>query len=208
MATFADIKTRVSGRLLDPNNTAVSSADVAASINDTIRYWKSTEFWFNSKYADVTLTIEDGTIPLPDDFYCPATKNGGFQIEYSNQRYNLSKIEPTQYSAAWQDNGYGIPQSYARLGQSYEVLPLPDRAYTLKCLYLKEYADLVNDADTNDFTNNASRLITLWTCANLIAELRQDEKMESYFRQACMDELRQLQQMTGNLNSTGTLAIY
>lgn len=208
MATFGDIKARVSGRLLDPNNTAVPSSDVAASINDSIRYWKSTEFWFNSKYADQTLTIEDGTITLPNDFYCPATKRGAFQIEYSNQRYLLDKIDPAQYSGVWFGNGYGIPQAYARLGQSYEVYPLPDRAYTLKCFYLKEYADLVNDADTNDFTNYASRLITLWTTANLIAELRQDEKMESYFRQACMDELRQLQQMTGNMNSTGTLVTY
>jgi hypothetical protein len=66
----------------------------------------------------------------------------------------------------------------------------------------------VNDTDTNDFTDKASRLITLWTTANLIAELRQDEKMESYFRQAAQDEVRQLQQMTGNMNSTGTLVTY
>lgn len=208
MATFAQIKAKISGRLLDPNNTAVSSADVASSINDAIRYWKSTEFWFNSAVSQQTMTAQDGTIPLPSDFFVPATQTGAFSVEYSEQRYILRKVSKLEYNATWMGNGYGIPQIYARIGQDYECYPLPDRAYTVNVYYLKDYDDLVNDGDTNDFTNNADRLITLWATANLISEFRQDEKMESYFRNAAVNEADQLATVSRAENASGNLVIW
>lgn len=208
MATFADLQTKVSSRLLDPNGQAVSSADVAAAINDSISYWKYRAFWFNTVYDSGTMTLQDGTIPLPSDFLCPATDDGAFQIEYSEQRFILCKLNSEQYNAKYRGNGYGRPQFYARIGQSYEVYPLPDRAYTIKRSYLKDYAALSNGTDTNDFTTNAGRLIVLWSVANLIAELRQDEKMESYFRNAAEDQYRQLTVMTDKSDGTGSLEVY
>lgn len=208
MGTFAQIRSSISGRLLDPSNTSVSSADVSAAINDAIRYWKSTEFWFNSAVSTQTLTTDDGTIPLPSDFYVPATQTGAFIIEYSDQRYILRKVSKMEYNATWMGNGNGLPQIYARVGQNFECYPLPDRAYTINEYYLKDYDDLVNDSDTNDFTINAPRLITLWSTANLISEFRQDEKMESYFRNAAMDESEQLAMVSREQNASGNLVIW
>jgi hypothetical protein len=208
MATFGQIKQRVSGRLLDPNNTAVTSSDVALSINDAIRYWKSTEFFFNNEVATLNMTSQSGTIPLPSDFFIPATKTNAFCVEYSEQRYILRKVSKIEYNALWMGNGFGIPQVYSRIGGSYECYPLPDRNYTTKIYYLKDYPDLVNDSDTNDFTDNAERLITLWATANLISEFRQDEKMESYFRNAAINETEQLLKVTADENSSGSLVIW
>ena len=208
MSTFAELKTYVARRLLDPNNTAISSADVGSSINDAIRYWKYREFWFNTSVNTGTLTLQDGTITLPNDFLVPATNSGAFHIEYSSQRYPLCKVDSEGYNNMWRGNGYGLPKYYALVGGSYEVYPLPDRAYTILTSYLKDYTDLSSDGDTNDFTIYAPRLISLWALANLIAELRQDEKMETYFRQACMDEYRQLTVMTDKSEASGSLTIY
>jgi hypothetical protein len=105
------------------------------------------------------------------------------------------------------DNGYGLPKVYARIGQSYEVYPLPDLAYTCRREYLKEYAALVNSSDTNDFTNLADRLIVLWTCADLVFEIRRDPDAETYFRTAAKDEFSLLQMMTQQSNGTGKLEI-
>lgn len=205
MATFGELKTQVSGRLLDPNSVAVSSSDVAASINQSIKYWKVHEFDFNKFKDSVTLTLQDGTIPLTGDFLAPVDAEGAFNIEYSSQRYNLVKVSEDQYNAKWRGNGYGIPQIFARIGQSYEVFPLPDRAYTLNRHFLKDYTDLSDSSDTNDFTINADRLIMLWSVANLIAEFRQDEKMETYFRNAARDEAENLGVLTDKLETTGRL---
>lgn len=208
MATFGEIQTQVSKRLLDPNNVAISSSDVAASINDAIRYWKFRRFWFNEVFDSVTLTENVGTVPMTGSILVPSTDNGGFVIEYSDMRYPLRKVLQQEYDTVWLENGYGLPYLYARVGRDYEVYPLPDRAYTLKRHYLKEYTDLSIPNDTNDFTDYASRLIMLWAAANLSGELRQDEKMEEYFRNAANDEYRQLQVMTDKSNGSGKVSIY
>lgn len=205
MATFGDIQTAVSKRLLDPNNQAVSSSDVSSAINDAIRYWKFRRFWFNEVFDSVTLTEQYAVIPETGDILVPSLLDDGFVIEYSNLRYPLRKILQQQYDELYQSNGYGLPFSYARVGEEFVVYPLPDRAYTLKRHFLKEYAPLVIPADTNDFTDYADRLIMLWSCANLSAELRQDSQMETYYRAAAEDEYRQLGVMTRKSNSSGRL---
>lgn len=208
MATFGELQTKVSQRLLDSDNTAVSASEVADAINDSIVYWKVREFDFNSEYASLTMTQSDGTLPLPSDFLVPNEDDGGFQIEYSSQRFILGKISAKHYNSIWRGNGDGRPQFYARVGQSYEAYPIPDRDYTVNISYLKDYPDLVDDADTNDFTVKAPRLIILWSCANLIAERRQDDKMEAYFRAAAEDQFRQLGVLRDKADGSGSLTVY
>lgn len=207
MATFSELQTKVSRRLLDANNTAVSSEDVADAINDSVRYWKYRRFWFNQGSMSETVTAQSAIIPLPSDFLVPVIQDAGFYIEYSELRYVLRKLDIEPYTEAWQGNGFGIPRSYVRIDNRYEMYPIPDRDYTIKGQYLKEYPPLVNDTDTNDFTDNADRLLVLWTCANLSGELRQDEKMEAYFRAAADDYFRQLQIMTDKSNAAGSLVV-
>lgn len=206
MATFAQMKTYISARLIDVNNQSVSLASIGDAINDSISYWKTTRFWFNEEFATGTMTLQDGTIPLPNDFLIPVDDLDGFLIEYSDTRYPLAKLSASQYDGTYLSNGFGLPRYYARVGQDYEVYPLPDRAYTVKSHYLKDYPTLVNDSDTNDFTIEASRLINLWTLADLMAELRQDDKMETYYRSAATDQAQNLLMRTTKSNATGTLS--
>lgn len=208
MATFKEIQTAVSKRLLDPDNSAVSSSDVADSINSSIKYWKFRRFWFNEVNDSVTLTAENSTLPVTGDFLVSTMKDDGFNIEYSSQRYPLKKLSNSEYDGLFLSNGFGLPRYYARTGDKYEVYPLPDRDYTLNRHYLKEYDALVGDSDTNDFTIYADRLITLWTLADMSAEFRQDDKMEGYYRARADDEYRQLRVMTNKTNSTGRVTLH
>ena len=207
MATLADVQSAVSERLLDPGNEAVSAASVVSSINDSIAYWKFRRFWFNEVRDTATLTQSVGTIPLPSDFLVPVSDDDGFAIEYSNMRYPLRKVSQQEYDGAYLDNGFGLPRTYARIGQEYKVFWLPDQNYTISRHYLKDYAALVAPTDENDFLVYATRLITLWTLANLSAELRQDDKMEAYYRSAANDELNNLNRMTMKSNGTGRLSL-
>jgi len=208
MATFEDIQIAVSKRLLDANNAAISASDVADSINHAIKYMKVRRFWFNEVADSVTLTAENGTLPVTGDFLVSTMKDDGFNIEYSEQRYPLRKISQSEYDGVWLGNGFGIPQMYAKIGTTYQVYPLPDRDYTVNRHYLKDYADLVNGTETNDFTIYADRLITLWTLANMSAEFRQDVTMETYYRAAAQDEYKNLLVMTNKSNSTGRITIH
>lgn len=207
MATFGDIQTSVSKRLLDPDNIAVPASDVAASINDSIRYWKYKRFWFNEGYSQVTAVEKSGPIPLPADFLVPSTQDDGFNIEYSAMRYPLKKLTQLQYDNIYLTNGYGLPRMYARVGQDYVLYPLPDRNYIVNCHYLRDYPPLVNEDDTNDFTDNAERMIMLWACANLVDEFRRDPEMSDRFRSRAMEEYNELQNMTRKTNASGSLVL-
>lgn len=207
MATFGELQTQVSKRLLDPNNEAVSLSDVASSINEAIAYWKFKRFWFNEVFDTATLTAQDGVIPLGAEFLVPSTEDDGFVIEYSGIRYPLTKISQPSYDSIWLQNGYGLPSAYARVGQEYLAYPLPDQAYTVRRHYLKEYQNLSSDTDTNDFTGYAPVLIRNWSLADLTAEFRQDDKMESYFRTRALKEYENLQTMSRKSNATGRILI-
>jgi len=208
MATFGDIQTRVSKRLLDANNTAVELPEVSTAINDAIRTYKRKKFWFNIVEDVVQVTLQSAILPVTGDVLAPSKADGAFTIQYSNMRYNLMKITENQFNNWYLDNGYGIPRYYARVGQQYLMYPLPDRAYDIRRSYYKDYDDLVNPNETNDFTDEADRLIILEACANLIAELRQDDKMEAYFRAAAKNEYNELNSFTNKLNGTNRLTIH
>lgn len=205
MATFQQIQQAVSKRLLDPDATAVSVANVSAAINDSIRYWKYKRFWFNEGYMISVAVYQDPVIPLPADFLVPSTNNDGFNIEYSAMRYPLKKITQLQYDNIYLINGYGLPRMYARVGQDYVLYPKPDRDYQINCHYLRDYEDLNAPDDTNDFTDYADRLITLWTTANLIEEFRQDYTSGANLRDKAYDEYKELQTMTRKANASGTV---
>ena len=208
MATFGEIQSSVSKRLLDPDNIAIPSSDVADGINDAIRYWKYRRFWFNEVSDTATILEQDPVLPYPSDFLVPVQDDDGFNIQYSSMRYPLTKITQQVYDGLFLSNGYGIPQFYAKIGnQGYRCYPIPDRDYTVGRHYLKDYVALTQSADENDFTTYASRLVLLWTCANMSAEFRQDDKMESYYRSAAEDEYRQLTVMTDKVNGPGKLTI-
>lgn len=208
MATFEEMQTYVSARLLDPNNTAVSSSQVAAALNDALRYWKIRRFWFNTASEDLTLTQGDPLIPLPDDFLVELPMNDGFVIAYGQMRWPLIKKNPRDYDNVYLEAGNGLPYIYTVKAQEYFCYYIPDQNYTVRVYYLKQYVDLVGNNDTNDFTTYAERLLELWALANLIAELRQDDKMEAYYRSAAMDEYNNLGVFNAKVNSPGHLTLH
>lgn len=208
MATFAELKTETSELLLDPSNTAISAATVAASINASIAYWKFRRFWFNEGTYDSTMIVDDPVIYLPSDFLVEMPMNAGFVINYSGARYPLVKYNPKEFDDIYSDDNSGLPQIYTLKDGVYNAHPIPDSAYVCKVWYLKDYVTLSADGDTNDFTNNASDLIKYWALSKLYAERRQDEKMSEYYSARAIDEYDNLQIRNSKSNKTGHLTIH
>jgi len=206
---FSDIITAVSKRLIDPSNTAVDVSDVKEAINEAVRYWKIRRFWFNEVADTATLTRQDPNFPFPTaSCLLPAFGTDGFYVIYSNLRYPLRKIANQEFDNIFLSNGYGIPRWYARIGDvGYQCYPIPDKDYTLGRHYLKEYADLVNDSDENDFTTNAARLLTLRALSTLSMELRQDATMAAYYSDKEHAEYQNLLLRTTKQNASGSLSI-
>lgn len=206
MATLIQMRQFVSKRLQDPNNTAVSSDDVDGLINQALSYWKNTRFNFNEATDTTTLFESDPEIPLPDDWLCPALDQGNFVIEYSGIRYPLGKVSEPMYNMQYLSNGRGQPQIYAKIASdNYQVYPIPDRDYTLRRFWLRDYTDLSGDSDTNDFSDNAATLLEYTACAYGSRDFRQDTAMYQAFWQQALDEEENLLVTTRKDNATGRL---
>lgn len=207
MATFVQMKQWVSKRLQDPNNTAVSSDDVGDLINQAQSYWKNDRFFFNEITDTTTLTQGDTSVPLPDDWLCPSIDNC-FVIEYSGIRYPLEKISEQRYNAQYLSNGVGQPFSFARMADAeYEVYSIPDRDYTLRRFYLRDYDDFVNDGDTNDFSIKANLLLQYTAAAYGSRDFRQDINMYQVFMAQAQDEYQNILATTRKDNATGSLTL-
>ncbi len=209
MSTLAEVRSFVMKRLLDPSGTSATSADVDGMINQSIDYWKKRRFWFNEKTETVTLPESDNTIPLPDDFYVPSLDYGGFVIEYSGIRYPLYKLSEATYNGYYLTNGVGQPFWYSKQASpdNYVVYPIPDRDYTLRCFYLKEYDALENDADENDWTGVAQNLIQYQSLSYGMNDFRQDFTAADRFETMAQREYQNLLLRTRKENATGSLTL-
>lgn len=205
--TFAQLQSRVSKRLLDTSNTAVALSDVQDAINDAIKAWKYKRFWFNEGYSTVTLVASDPIIYLTSitDFLIELP-GIGFTIIYNNCRYKLTKKRPDFYDNE-NTQATGRPYIYTWRGGQYLCYFYPDQAYTLGVKYLKEYTALSGNADYNDFTNNADDLIMYDALAKLHGEIRQDEKMESYYTARTENEYNRLLSVTRKFTASGSLDV-
>lgn len=220
MPTFGQLKTRVSARLFDAANTAVSLSEVGDAINRAIQFSNADKYYFNS--ADITLTmvtgnpyvLEYGTTPpagyetapvLPSNFGFE-DEEGGFVIRYNNLRYDIKKRDPRTYDNQF-TNGLGIPSIYTWRNGRYEFYYIPNVNYPLYVNYIKDYTDLVNDADSNDWTNEGQWVITNRAVAFLLRDLRADDERADRFEKSAQDEANSLMLVSGELRGSGSLTV-
>ena len=207
MATFAELRTRVSRKLIDPSNTAVSVANVGDAINDAIRFWRYKHFWFNEATATTTLVVGNPVIPnFPTDFLFEDEDNG-FVIPYQQISYTLKKKHPKEYDLESIQNAKGIPYIYTWRNGVYSVYFNPNIAYTLNIYYIKNYIDLSADADNNDFTNYADQLIVYEALSRLTGEERQDMDTGNSYSAKANREFTNLKQRSAKQAATGRLSI-
>lgn len=217
MPTFAQLKSKISRKLIDPNNTAISAANVGDAINDAIRYWRYTRFWFNEKTAVLTMNVNDtyvlkdydpsmpNTPYLPTDFLYLVPKNG-FVINYNNLSYTIHP-RPPQIFDAQNVRGIGLPYIYTRRSNNYEFYFFPNIAYQLYVYYIKNYDDLVDDSDNNDFTNEADQLIIYEALSRLSGEDRQDLEMNNTYAAKADREADNLLKRTSLMTGSGELTV-
>lgn len=208
MATFSQMKTWVSKRLQDPNNTAVSSDDVGDMINQALHYWKNERFTFNEITDTMTLLQGDPQVYLTADWFLPSI-NDSFVLEYSGIRYPLRKISETMYNAFFLSNGVGQPWYFSRQANTgFQVYPIPDRDYTLRLFYLRDYDDFSADGDENDFSIYAPELLQYSALAYGTRDFRQDLTMYDSFWQQALKEEQNLLTNARKANATGAVTIY
>ncbi len=204
MATLLQIRERVSRKLQDPDNTSRSAAVVDEEINRSVRYYENYRFWFNEDLDTITLVAGQSLVPdIPAALISELQVNGLMLID-AQVKIDLVKLSPPDFFANDQEQT-GRPYYYTYRDDQYLLLPIPQQAYSLIFRYLKKYADLAGDTDTNDFTDNAEDLIMLHTLKNMYAEDKQDPELAVYYQGLETSELKSLKERTDNRNNSGYL---
>lgn len=225
-ATFGSLQTKISKKLLDPNQTAIAATDVADAINDALHFWKYKPFWFNQRQTTITMDTKaaaDGSAssdpyilgygnsianypsaPVLPQLFLFEMPEDGFVIYWNNLYYPQKKVPPFIYDVE-NVHGIGLPTIYCFRNGNYEFYFYPNIAYSMIVNYVTDYADLVNSTDTNDFTANADRLLMYEALSHLYGEQRQDQQSSAYYAQAAQREYENIMVRGSQQAASGSL---
>lgn len=145
MSTFQDLQDRVNRTI---NRTDYSS-DVAASIQQAIRYYERRRWQFNETISNLAAIAGSGSIALPANFLVldmlKIVSNG------STDELNRESI---QYIHEMRDNATsGLPTHFTIYRNKFELAVVPDSAYVIPCYYLKSLTALSVSSDSNAWTD-------------------------------------------------------
>lgn len=205
MATLGTLRTRILAKLAEGGGTvaAPTAAQVDAQINSTIDYYEDTPFWFSEAVVTGTLNVGDPLIPIPADFG-QLIEPDAFVVEQAQVRWPVMKVTPLQFDTV-NVGGVGLPLYYVYRDGLLEMYFKPDQAYVYYLHYRRLYADLVLDADSNAFTENADRLIEYKTLADCYADYRSDLEMASYYTAKADKEMLAVKRQSYERLATGNL---
>lgn len=210
MSTFGAMKTDISRKLIDENQTAVADSVIGDAINEAINFWKHKRLFFNTVKLPVSITAGDTGLSLPADFLAPIPNNA-FSIVESGFPYRVSKKTPILYDAQAYDAGTGRPLIWVYRGGAIEFYPTANIDYSGFFYYIKNYDDFVTDdsQDTlsNDWTSYGGRLIRSQALSWLHDEERQDEETADRYAKRAEREYNNLLGRTNQLLKTGTLTV-
>lgn len=205
MATLAELRTTILGKLDDGSVQRPSSSQVDAQINSTIDFYENDSFWFTEDIATLATVAGNRALSsIPSDFKMTKEPNG-LVIFQGNIKYPLVHLTPLAFDTLDVD-AQGRPKWYTFRDGGFEVYYIPDQVYTINLFYSKSYVDLATDGASNDFTNNTTRLIEYRTLADLLLDYREDEERAAIYLRRAEKELTKIQTETYNRTATGNLS--
>lgn len=205
MADFGTLKSSITRKLSDGDLVDPTQTEIGTAINSTINFYRKKRFWFNEQIFTTILNVDDPIVPnIPSDFGQIIIPNG-LSILDSNIFYPLVKITPLEYDSI-NVFGQGLPRFYTFRDNQFELYNFPDKAYQIKLYYYKKYVDLTNNTDTNDFTDNADRLVEAKSLADLFRDFREGFERTQIYENLARDEFNNLMDETYERSARGELA--
>lgn len=225
MATFATLKTRVNRRVIDL--PAAVQAEVPTLVNEAIRdlerdhnFHTMATFFQGSTLVNTVQVI--GTFPtnikeLRKQPYSPRNLGGVIKLKTA---FDLIDIPPdiTMFGGPnFPNTQPGQPQIVIHsLGVAFFISPTADGnsdyddgEYPIYIPYWKYLPDLVNDGDSNWFTNNAERFIIEWASAQAFGLDWDEEHMAILLQKAEVERTKVVKaDKVARLGAVNSLAVH
>lgn len=168
MATFSDMQNRIAdelgGRtdLLAPS-PGMTYSPIQLAIQDAVSYWENARFYFNEyRTAGAFSTVQGQEFYTASDWPDIATIQhiDKLSVLISGNRYFMwprteQYMEDISINPSWS----GQPVDYAYYNFQLRFYPIPDNAYPVNVLGTKQFTQLVNNSDSNVWTNVAEMMI-------------------------------------------------
>jgi hypothetical protein len=202
VATYGQLQSIIKDRL----NEDYLDSQIASAINSSIDFFEQEHMWFNEGVANIILNTGDPVIPnIPADFNYEV-RNGGLQIVDNNNHFPLRRINNVEYDSI-NNQSSGRPYVYVQKNNQILLYSFPDQNYPLELYYVKTYADLVNESDTNDWTVNAARLIEAKTIEDIWLNQRKDIERWRFFMAKTAEEFKRIQRQNKQRIITNKLIV-
>lgn len=172
MATFGELKTRVSNDLVRPNLLT----EIGYAINEAIRDYSSERFWFNQSRSVTFNTVasqrwytssDNASIPnlaVIDQVICD--NDGDLNEVPMVENWWLETVDDGTTEEE--------PTMYAYFDRQMRLYPVPDGVYAIRVVGIVAPTELSADSETNVFTLYAPTLIRLSAKRRIYAEVMKD----------------------------------
>lgn len=158
MATYADMRARIADELA--NDGDISTAQINYAIQDAIKLYERRGWWFNQELVTWSTTAEHEYYTT-DDFAGMAdiVQIDGLTVLVDGSRSPLRAVDYKIINDIQDGSVDGVPTLFSYYKENIRLFPRPDATYTIYMLYVKRLDTLVDDSDSNAWTNEAEELI-------------------------------------------------
>ena len=215
--TFGDLKAQVASDLRRSNLTT----EIASAVLDAIRDHDTERFWWNSTPLPYHLTISpgggvDSGAGFPQGDCYPLTPQGAIYefIMIDAVRANIG-VWYTVKSTDWltiedlySTLSSGQPSWWALDADLLRIYPLPSQSYELRIFGHYRLPPLVNDADSNEWTNQGFNLVRYTALKRLYSFPIRDADQVQNAEQAGMRAMDYLRRKTDRRTRSGVMRAY
>ncbi len=158
MGTFLDIKTRIATDLTRDDLTS----QIANAVLDAVKFYARERFWFNtSRSLTFNTAPAQGDYGLADYSLIPhMVRIYAMFLPQSISVLPLDRYEAPDFELlANAATGGGQPKAFTYVDQTIRLWPIPNAVFTMRMHAHYKFPPLVNDTDTNAWTDMAEELI-------------------------------------------------
>jgi hypothetical protein len=181
----------------------IRRSDLAADIPDFIqlaekRITADLNARLQNTIATLPTTANVSTVSLPSDFNAMRSLT---LPTYGDVVY----LTPEKFDSSYPDQTAGVPRNYTLIGSSIVLGPVPDDAYSLRCVYRAEIPALATaPSGINWLLTDHPEIYLAATLSEAFAAIRDDENQQRWDAkyQDAVDSLNK-----NDWNSAGTLTV-
>lgn len=202
MSTYLDLQNRIIRRLKSRSDLL---ADVKAEIQSRISYYQGESF-VAAEGEDTSITTLNGVsiYPLPASIL----QVTGAWVLYAGALWSPLEPKPIEWINTVDDvipAILSIPDTYSIFDNQLRLYPTPFGAWTIKLDGLMTIPTLVNDSDSNFWTNDGEALIRYAVIEELASQLIGMSELAAQSAMLKEKEYENLIQKASNLSATGMI---